>query len=209
MSRSMTTKDKRLLSFVGVAGIFFLFAFLVLMPLRTANQEMKQQLEENEASVRERELKITQLPAMKNAYEEKQAELSGILEPLYPILRSQDVDRILQKEVMANGLSANKLLITMPKEPSDVVAYSRDAGQKGSNPDKSEDGFYLADVNLEVSGQISDMYRLIDTFANNVPGVRITSLYWSNDRKSGNTVDWTENHDILELRLQVVMSKHK
>lgn len=209
MSTKMSAKDKRLLSFVVAAGIFFLFAFLVLMPLRTANQEMKQQLEENEASVREREMKVAQLTAMQNAYEEKQAELAGILEPLYPMLRSQDVDRILQKEVMANGLSATKLLITMPKEPADVVSYGQDAGEKGSNPDKSEDGFYLADVTLEVNGQMSDMYRLIDTFATNVPGVRLTSLYWSNDRKSGNTADGTEDYNILELHLQVIMSKHK
>lgn len=209
MSTKMTAKDKRLLSFVGAAGIFFLFVFLVLLPLRTANQELKQQIEENEASVRERELKVAQLPSVQKAYEEKQAELAGILEPLYPMLRSQEVDRILQQEVMTNGLSATKLQITMPKEPSDVVAYGQDAKEKGSNPNKSEDGFYLANVTLEVSGQRSDMHRLIDTFAYNVPGIRITSLYWSNDRRSGNTAGGAADSDILELHLQVVMSKHK
>ena len=209
MNTKMTVKDKRRLSFVGAVGIFFLFAFLVLLPLRTANQELKQQMEENEVSAAERERKVVQLPAMQKAYEERQTELAGILEPVYPMLKSQDIDRILQNEVLANSLFVTRLQITMPKEPSDVVAYGQVAKEQGSNPDKSEGGFYLVNVTLEVSGQMSDMFRLIDTFTDNMPGVRITSLYWSNDRKSGNTVDRTEDYDILEMHLQVVMSKHK
>jgi len=209
MSMKMTARDKRLLSFVSVAGIFLLFVFLVLLPLHRANQEMKQQLAENEASVWERELKISQLPAMQAAYEEKQAELAGIVEPLYPMLRSRDIDRILQQEVMTNGLAVTKLQITMPKEPADVVAYGQDAKEKGGNPDKSEDGLYLANVTLEVSGQLSDIYRLIDTFANDVPGVRITSLRWNGNRKSGNTADGAADQNILELQLWVAMSIHK
>jgi len=102
-----------------------------------------------------------------------------------------------------------KLQITMPKEPADVVAYGQDAKEKGGNPDKSEDGLYLANVTLEVSGQLSDIYRLIDTFANDVPGVRITSLRWNSNRKSGNTVDGAADQNILELQLWVAMSKHK
>lgn len=200
MSMKVTAKDKRMLSFISAAGIFLLSVFLVLIPLYQANLEIRQQYEKNKASVWERELKIAQLPIMKSVYEEKKAELAGILEPLYPILRSQDIDRILQREVMINGLSAIKLQIGMPKEPSDIAAYGQNVRAAGSNPDQSEDGFYMAVVTLEVSGQMIDMYRLIDTIACNMPGIRIASLYWSSDRKGDN---------MLELNLQMIMSKHK
>lgn len=206
MTTSMTARDKKLLAGLGVFCVAALFVVLVFMPLYTANQEMEAQIEENEIRIAQMQEKEAGLMAMRSENEARQEALEQAQQDLYPMLRSQEIDRLLTERTRANGLSARKLQITMPEESASVTGYRR-TNDDGSNPDK-KDGVWIARVSLEVTGTMDAMDRLIDDIALNLPGVRISGISWSSDRRQVDSqTGLTEQYHILSLQLDVLMGR--
>lgn len=206
MTTRMTERDKKLLAGLGVFCVAALFVVLVFMPLYMANEDMQEQIEENEIRIMEMQQKEAELSAVRSENETLQSELLLVQQDLYPMLRSQDIDRLLTERTAANGLSARKLQITMPEESENVIGYGR-SNDDGSNPDK-RDGVWIAKVSLEVGGSVAAMDRLIDELSLDMPGVRVTSIKWSSDRRQVDPqTGLTEQYDILSLQLDVLMSR--
>lgn len=206
MTMKMTERDKKLLAGLGVFCIVAILVMVVILPLYTANEVMKDQISSNEDQIELMRQKEAELPALRMGNEARREELLDAQKNLYPLLKTQEVDRLLTEKVMLHGLSARKLQITMPQEAANVSGYGRTADE-GSNPDK-KDGVWIASVSLEAAGTVAAMDSLIDDLSLETPGVRITGLNWSSARRQVDAQSGlTEQYDILSLQLEVEMSR--
>lgn len=206
MTTKMTERDKKLLAGLGIFCVAAILIALVILPLYSANKMMKEQIISNEEQIARMEQKQAELPALRMGNEERKEELLKVQESLYPMLKTQDIDRMLTEKVMLHGMSARKLQITMPVEAANVTGFGRSADD-GSNPDK-KDGVWIASVSMEASGSMTAMDSLIDDLSLGTPGVRITGLNWSSARRQVDTqTGLTEQYDILSLQLEVEMSR--
>lgn len=206
MTVNVTERDKKLLAGLAVfcaAVLFFLYVFL---PLYTANAAIRQQIRENEERVSQMQQKEAGLPALRAQNEAQKKALAKAQQELYPMMKSQEIDRLLTGKTLRCGLSARKLQITMPKEAANVIGYER-VNDSGSNPDKL-DGLWIAQVSLEVTGTMEKMDRLIDELALDTSGVVIRRLAWGRSRRQTDAgTGRTEAYDILSLQLDVLMSR--
>lgn len=206
MTMKMTERDKKLLAGLGVFCIVAILVMVVILPLYTANEVMKDQISSNEDQIELMRQKEAELPALRMGNEARREELLDAQKNLYSLLKTQEVDRLLTEKVMLHGLSARKLQITMPQESANVSGYGRTADD-GSNPDK-KDGVWIASVSLEAAGTVAAMDSLIDDLSLETPGVRITGLNWSSARRQVDAQSGlTEQYDILSLQLEVEMSR--
>lgn len=206
MNTRMTERDKKLLAGLGTFCVIVFFGLLVILPLRMANEDMEMQIEANEQRITEIQQKVAELSAIRAEYEDKRQQLDQVQEDLYPLLKSQEIDRVLTEQVLSHGLTARKLQITMPDAAANVIGY-RLSEDKGSNPD-NQDGVWIAQVDLEASGSMASMDRLIDDLTMEMPGVRVTSLSWSSDRRQVDAASGrTQQYDKLSLQLEVLMSR--
>ena len=206
MTMKMTERDKKLLAGLGVFCVVAVLTAMVILPLYSANEVMKEQIASNEKQIALMQQKEAELPVMQAGNEERRKELLDVQKDLFPMFKTQEVDRLLTEKVALNGLSARKLQITMPQEAANVSGYGR-AADDGSNPDK-KDGVWIATVSLEAAGTMEAMDRLIDDLSLETPGVRITGLSWSSARRQVDTQSGlTEQYDILSLQLEVEMSR--
>lgn len=206
MTVKMTERDKKLLAGLGVFCVAAILVVLVILPLYSANQVMKEQIEANEEQIAMVQQKEAELPALQMGNEERREELLEAQTDLFPLLKTQEIDRLLTEKVMAHGLSARKLQIGMPEEAANVIGYGRSADD-GSNPDK-KDGVWIASVSLETAGTMAAMDSLIDDLSLDTPGVRITGLNWSSARRQVDAQSGlTEQYDVLNLQLEVEMSR--
>ena len=201
MTMKMTERDKKLLALLGVIGVAALLVFLVIMPLREANRLMKTQIETNQEQITIMEQKLSELPAARTGNEERRTKLSELQEDMYPILKSQDIDRLLTERVTMYQLSARKLQIKLPETAANVTAFGP-VKDDGSNPD-GKDAVWLAEVSMSVSGSRPQLDGFVDNLEQNMPGIRILDLSWGTERTNG-AADGVVN--TLSLSLQVIMS---
>ena len=201
MTMKMTERDKKLLALLGVIGVAALLVFLVIMPLREANRLMKTQIETNQEQITIMEQKLSELPAARTGNEERRTKLSELQEDMYPILKSQDIDRLLTERVTMYQLSARKLQIKLPETAANVTAFGH-VKDDGSNPD-GKDAVWLAEVSMSVSGSRPQLDGFVDNLEQNMPGIRILDLSWGTERTNG-AADGVVN--TLSLSLQVIMS---
>lgn len=206
MTMKMTERDKKLLAGLGVFCVAAILTLLVILPMHKANAAMKEQIAANEEQIALVRQKEAELPLMRAGNEDRREMLLDAQRELYPLLKTQDVDRLMTEKAMLHGLSVRKLQIAMPQEAANVSGYGKKT-DAGSNPDK-KDGVWIASVSLDVDGPTAAMDRLIDDIALHTPGVRITGLNWSSARRQVNAQSGlTEQYDLLSLRLEVAMSR--
>lgn len=206
MTMTMTERDKKLLAGLGVFCVVAVLTVMVILPLYSANKMMKDQIAANEDQIALMQQKEAELPLLRMENERRREALLDEQEELFPLLKTQDIDRLLTEKVMLHGLSARKLQISMPEEAANVSGYGRTADD-GSNPDK-KDGVWIASVSLETAGTMAAMDSLIDDLSLETPGVRITGLNWSSARRQVDAqTGLTEQYDILSLQLEVEMSR--
>ncbi|MDD3253178.1 MAG: type II secretion system protein GspM [Lachnospiraceae bacterium] len=206
MTTKMTERDKKLLAGLGFVCVVGLLVFLVILPLLRSNADMQAQLDTFREQVAVMKEKEAQLPAVKSTNEKQKAELATYQDELYPMMKSQEIDRLLTDQVAAYGLTARRLQITMPEEAANVTGYGR-TQDDGSNPD-GRDGIWLAEVSLDVSGSLTNMDGFIDALSRDMPGIRVVNISWSSERR---TVDaatgLSDTVDTMNMRLQVEMSR--
>lgn len=128
-----TEHDKKLLTWISLVLAVFIACTMVIRPLYIANEELQEQIRKNEAKIEELQRKGRQLPAVETENEEKWAQLAGICAQMYPVMDSQQLDRIVTDVMLGHGLTMYRLNIFIPDTPADLPEYFQSEGKR-SNP---------------------------------------------------------------------------
>lgn len=208
MKLEVTEQDKKLLSILAGLVIFAAILFLGAIPLHKRNKDMKAAAESIQEAVEENQRKLVALAQMEIVKEENQKQLEAVQEKLYPMMESQEIDRILTEMAFAHGLTVRKLEIQMPMEESKLLAFQENGnGMGGKMPEEKADGVFQAQVLLEVTGSKEGKAGLLDEIAEEHVSIRTLTMRRIRQMVRGAAEGEEHEMEVLELRLEVSMCR--
>ena len=204
ITMEITERDKKLLLFMAFFVIVLGFGFFIIRPLSQADAELKIELENQQELMMEEAAK-----------------------DFYPVMKSQEIDRLLTGIVVGKGLESRQMTITMPQSELKLEPYyasaaaaedsmAQSAAQGASEEDGSTaqatetvfTGIYAAQVQMTIRGNRVTMQQMVDELTRNYPSIRITSAGWGTENNSIRNADGeyiTSVNDTLQLGLEVYM----
>lgn len=210
MKLEVTEKDKRLLSIMAALALAAVFLILGIIPLHKRNQDMKEMAEAIAADVEENKRKLITLAHVKSVEEENQKRLEEIQEGLYPMMESQEIDRILTEMALAYGLSVRKMEIQMPEGPSSLPAFQEEKpASVAVGQETGTDSVFQASVLLEVTGSGEGKAGFLDEIAREDISIRTLTMRRLSMIVRGGAKEEEEEREleVLELRLEVSMCR--
>lgn len=135
----MTERDKKLLVFLASFLIIVGFAVLVFLPGMEKIDALNLEVDEAVETQQEMEIKVASLLQMNKNYEDTADQYQKAVKDFYPLMKSQEVDRLLTEIVLKCGLTATQLNIVMPGEPVVLTPYVGSALAL-EEEDRQEDG---------------------------------------------------------------------
>lgn len=227
ITMEITERDKKLLLFMAFFVIVLGFGFFVIRPLSQADAELKIELENQQELMMETQQKLVMLPAMESSLVKTQEELEEAAKDFYPVMKSQEIDRLLTGIVVGKGLESRQMTITMPQSELKLEPYYASAAaaedsmaQSAAHGASEEDGstaqametvftgIYAAQVQMTIRGNRVTMQQMVDELTRNYPSIRITSAGWGTENNSIRNADGeyiTSVNDTLQLGLEVYM----
>ena len=130
----LTQRDKKLLGFLAIVIVLFVFIRLLIMPQMEQYFDLDTEIELAELEKHEMNLKIVSVEGTKKRNEELKEELLDASEAYYPMLSSQEIDREITGIFLKFGGNIENLSITMPSGPSDLKMYVGWQGISGETP---------------------------------------------------------------------------
>lgn len=130
----LTQRDKKLLGFLAIVLVLFVFIRLLIMPQMEQYFDLDTEIELAELEKHEMNLKIVSVEGTKKRNEELKEELLDASEAYYPMLSSQEIDREITGIFLKFGGNIENLSITMPSGPSDLKMYVGWQGISGETP---------------------------------------------------------------------------
>lgn len=223
ITMEITERDKKLLLFLSVFVIILGFGFFIIRPLSQADAQLQVELENQEELMLETQQKLAMLPAMEASLTKIEEELEEAAEDFYPVMKSQEIDRLLTGIVVDRGLEARQMTIAMPQgeltlapfyasqaaaEDAMGQAAQGESGAGGQTSGTTFSGIYAAQVQMTIRGNRGVMQQMVDDLTRNYPSLRITRAGWGTENSSVRNTDGeyiTSVNDTLSLGLEIYM----
>lgn len=190
---TITESDKKLLGYLAAFLIAVLFIFSVFRPL----WEKISQIEEAVALAKEQELaldgKATLAQDMSQKEESTKQNMSQVVSRFYPMLQSQEAERMATTLMLNHHLSIQSLNIVMPETNNRLrwYQYSDAALEMAGQPagEEEEDAFllYSARVTCVAEGSEQDLWDFVNDISENYPAISIVSVEWAASEAPGTT----------------------
>ena len=123
MTMKMTERDKKLLIFLCTALLLFLFGWVIIKPLMEKGLDIKEKTAEQEQLRSENEMKIERLAVLQTTVKTNEEKLEVLKEFFYPMMTSQEIDKIFTGAAMEKGLDVTRLHIDLVNEAQQVEPY--------------------------------------------------------------------------------------
>ncbi len=157
----LTNRDKKLLWFLAIVIILFVFVRILIMPQLEQYFELDNTISLAEMDKYDMEIKMVSLPGTQKRNEELQDKLNEAAALYYPVMSSQEIDREVTGFLLEHGLAIENLTITMPLAPSDLAPYAgsemaaaqQEAGQKSNQEAASQGATNQETENQETANQ--------------------------------------------------------
>jgi len=120
---AMTERDKKLLIWLGCIVLLAGFGMGIIKPLMAAGAELDEQIMIAAADQAAMEDKIDRFHQIQSDAERSAENAAEATRSYYPLMQSQEVDREIIGLVLAQGLKAEELNITMPEQAFWIVPY--------------------------------------------------------------------------------------
>lgn len=188
MNMTVTERDKKLLGFLAAFMVALLFFVMVFRPLSAKNKELDQEVAKMQELQAEYGDKASGAQDMVAKEKSTSQQLQGVLARFYPMLQSQDAEKMLTTLMLNHGLAVQSLTVTMPEIESDVkwYQYSSDAKQQGEAAEQGEEkllSLYAAKITCVAEGDEKQLWELVDDVSANYPAISISSAEWSVSEK--------------------------
>ncbi len=231
LEMKITERDKKLLTFLAVFVIAAAFLTLVILPGFDRAQSLREEIAADTQNKLEMDSKIAQLPTLEEQLGVMNKEWEVISRELYPMMESQDIDKIVTDEVLAQGLTTKKMNITVSQEPESLQPYlwkekqeqaqseaaeteaadeeeeaGEDAGEDtGSVQAETYAEIYTAKVDLSVEGSREKIRRLMDRFVNGYAAVRVLSAKYDTEEVIDDAGRVQSTNTVLDVEMGFYM----
>lgn len=140
MEFKLTERDKKLLVFLAAFLIIIGFVVFLILPAIDKKDELKIMIEDARKEEETMSAAIAGYPALQLEYKGLQEESAQALENYYPIMSSQEIDRLVTGIVVEHGALSKNLSIDMNKEKPELALYyaSEQAAQQSSEEEQDE-----------------------------------------------------------------------
>ncbi|MCR5232557.1 MAG: hypothetical protein K6E53_01420 [Lachnospiraceae bacterium] len=129
MQTTLTERDKKLLIFLSLFVIVVGIGYWGLRPIYKNIKETDEAIEEAQALKESNELKISQLPVYEKDNEELEKDIVAARQSFYPIMSSDEIDKMFTTMVLDYNLYSYFLRISIDEEElqSEPYQYSNKA----------------------------------------------------------------------------------
>lgn len=228
ITTEITERDKKLLLFMAVFIIVVVFGFFIIRPLAETDAALKDELVMQEDIQLRTQQKLMLLSSVEANVEKTEEELDAAAKEFYPVMKSQEIDKLLTEIVLKWGLDPKQLTIQMPEsemilEPfyasqaalEDALSRAATQGEEEQTDStqataSSFYGIYAAQAELIVKGDRMVMEQMADEISEDYPAIRITGAAWGREINSlrdemGEYISSAD--DTLQLQMEIYMYK--
>lgn len=190
MTLEVTERDKKLIVVCSAVVVFVLLVFFALMPLINKGKKLNDDIVAGQLAKQEKEVKVNGYPGLLGRQNEVFEQYSILGSTYYPIMGSQDIDRLMTGIALENNTYVENLQITMPdmETYASVDSYTDIFLPEGTSTQSEAEGFdgaYCVKVNMTLSGKREELQSVIDTCMARQPKQQVTG-FSLNDNSSIN-----------------------
>lgn len=232
----MTERDKKLLVFLAIFVIVVGCGYWGIRPIINDILDINEEIEEQENDAYMNSIKITELPVYEMDNEEYEEEILAARTHFYPMMTSNEVDKLMTGMALSYNLYSYDLAIYISEGVANTEAYqysekyAEDMSYEyeedddfstdldsldslfGSDDDYEYDGsdeftgIYEVVVTMRLGGSIEDLQRFIDDFSINDKEVLVNSYVWT-EVESMEYNEEIEDYELTtELQLNIEIS---
>lgn len=177
MTTQMTQRDKKLLYIVVLIAVVFLVAYFVLIPLNKKNIQLEEELDSLRTSKAETEMRIASLPSLRKNLEQTSERYDELSDGFYPMMESQEIDRVMTSLALDFGLFTERLAISIPSGYSSVEPYVNSALAEEWKHSEPLDGFYSVNLSFDLIGSPERLQSFLD-YLGQQKTIRVVSAAW-------------------------------
>lgn len=197
LDTNISEKDKRLLMYVAIAAVVALMVRFLIMPAMDRTQELEEAIDSAATTREERRIRLHELEYLDEAIEQRQKELDEVSAPYYTPMATREMDDLITGLVIKHGMFPERLSLS-EAEPGMTPAYLYQMGTADAEgaPDgeapmepaaeafleMTPDYLLLATAEMEVSGDLSGWYALLDDLTQLYPSLRVTMFDITEER---------------------------
>lgn len=211
LEMQMTERDKKLLIFLSMFVVVVCVGYWVLLPIVKSIHETDQQIEDAKMLKQENDMKINMLPILETDTNNLEVQIEEAKKDFYPMMTSDEVDKMMTGIALQYNLNAFDLDIYMPSEESSLEAYkyakpkeepeeeddlAEETDEESSIEATSTDvtsaeeeeqtmtGIYCVSVSMRLGGDEAMLQKLIDDYSNLDQKILLKSYSWSTEARS-------------------------
>ena len=217
ITTEITDRDKKLLLFLAIFVIVVVFGFFIIRPLAETDAALKEELAVQEELQIRTQQKLMLLPSMQANVEKTEEELAAAAEDFYPVMKSQEIDKLLRQLVIQMPEGEMILDPFYASQAALEEMLSQAIGQDGEEQtdtvrkaSTSFYGIYAAQVMLTVKGERSVLEQMADEISEDYPAIRITGAVWGKENSSlrNEAGEYVSSlNDTLQLQMEIYMYK--
>ena len=205
MNMTISESDRKLLGFLIAFLIAVAFIFLVFKPLSVKTGQLDAQLKVAKTQEADMDNKASLAEDMVQKEEAVSQQMKQVLARFYPMLQSQEAERMVTILMLNHNLSVQSLTVTMPEAHADLdwYQYSENAVPLGQMTGPAEEqetlSLYMAKIVCVAEGKKEDLWGLVDDISTGYPAISISNMEWSSTEKvTGNKTVQSEEGEITE-----------
>lgn len=204
MNITITESDKKLLSFLAAFLLAAAFVFFVFRPLSEKSEQLESELAQARQQEADMDAKAALAAGMTYKEEETAARMQQVLARFYPLLQSQDAEKMVTTLLLNHDLSVQSLTVVMPERSAELNWYQYAEGATAyAEPAEEEEqaafSLYVAKVTCVAEGTKEDLWSLIDDISTGYPAISISGTEWSSAERvvTGSTA-YASGEDVQE-----------
>lgn len=167
MTLEITERDKKIIVIGATIVVLVLLVFLALMPLIDKGRKLSDDIVTEQLVKQEKEVKVGGYPGLLGRQEEVFSQYGMLSSTYYPLMGSQDIDRLMTGIALENNAYVENLQITMPDMETYAAVNSYNdiflaEGTSTQSEAAGYDGTYCVKVDMTLSGNRKELQNMID-----------------------------------------------
>lgn len=183
---TLTPRDKKLLVGLAVFLLIVGVGFGILYPMKTTEQRLDTELQEETILMEENKHKINGLNMIQKDKEEAGARLASLSEDYYPVMTSMETEKMMTRLSLDKGVVMRDIDIMMPEigEYAEMADYTGLLMGASSGEENEENnvfpGIYRVEVKMSMTGIRARLQAMLDACQEREPKMQVDEILWQN-----------------------------